>query len=106
MEYHKARYYVGVPCGHCGARNTVADIYRYSIEGWCMSCSREFRLTPDQKASAQRQASDNSIRTNEPRTKVPAMSASAEVQVTSSRSRNDRGSDHGRWPGPRLAGGS
>lgn len=70
MEYHKARYYVGVPCGHCGLRNTVADIYRYSIEGWCMSCTREFRLTEAQKSIARRQASDDFIHTQEPSKKV------------------------------------
>jgi len=105
MEYHKARYYVGVPCGHCGLRNTVADIYRYSIEGWCMSCSREFRLTADQKNQARRQASDSSIRTQEPCTKVSAMSASAEVQSAGPGSGDGGGPDNGRRPGPRLAGG-
>lgn len=105
MEFHKARYYVGVPCGRCGSTNTVADIYRYSIEGWCMSCTREFRLTEAQKAMARRQASDNSIHTQQQRTKVPTMPASAEVQVPSPRSGNDRSPDNGRRPGPRLAGG-
>ena len=80
MEYHKARYYIGQACGHCHSTNTVADIYRYSIEGWCMSCTREFRLTPDQKAYAKRMASDSSIRTSEPRQKVSAVPPTPEVQ--------------------------
>lgn len=54
MEYHAKRYYVGLPCGHCGATNTVADCYRFSIEGNCLSCSRPFELSPELKAKVRR----------------------------------------------------
>lgn len=57
-EYQKARYYVGVPCPRCQLKNTVAGVYRWSIEGWCMSCTREFTLTEAQKNIARRQAND------------------------------------------------
>ncbi len=57
-EYQEARYYVGVLCPRCGLKNTVADIYRWGIEGWCMSCTREFKLTEAQKDIAKRQAND------------------------------------------------
>lgn len=63
-EYQKARYYVGVQCPRCEAKNTVADIYRWSIEGWCMSCTREFPLTPEQQAAARRKANDTTHHSN------------------------------------------
>ena len=50
MEYHAKRYYVGSPCEHCGATNTVADCYRYDIEGNCLSCATPWKLSEEQHA--------------------------------------------------------
>ena len=103
MEYHKARYYIGTVCTHCGSTNTMADIYRYSIEGWCLSCTREFTLTTEQKAYAKGMANDSSIRTTEPRIKVSAVPPTPEVQGPSPRGGYVKFEDHGNRPGTGVA---
>ena len=103
MEYHKARYYIGTICSHCQSTNTMADIYRYSIEGWCLSCTREFTLTAEQKAYAKGMANDSSIRTTEPRIKVSAVPPTPEVQRSVAGGGFVKFEDHGNRPGTGVA---
>ena len=102
-EYQTARYYVGVPCPHCGLKNTVADVYRWGIEGWCMSCTREFTLTEAQKDIARRQANDTAHHSNAGSQEVSRLPSKAQVQRPSPRSGDGRRSNNGRGPGPRMA---
>ena len=96
MEYHKARYYIGTICDHCTSTNTMADIYRYSIEGWCLSCTREFTLTAAQKAYAKGMANDSSIRTSEPKQKVSSVPPAPQVQRSVAGGGFVKFEDHGR----------